>query len=330
MTLQRPTAVVTLDGRRLTSEEGAVLRVRVRLGMGPAHDAVEMFCWPSSKLATASVGSAATVALGTVGSEADVWNGEVVSVRLTPGGVALEGLAGSLVLSRTFVSQSFVSVSVADVVQQLASAAGVDVDEVSGDMALSAYAVDDRRSVWAHVNDLAELVGADVTVTEAGALKFIAPTAPSGGAGALGGVVGGASGLRYGANLLEWRARTRALAGTLGVAAFGSGSESGNEKWHWLRSSVDAVGSGPVRLAAAVRTRDAATIVSDAIAMRAKRAARRADLLVVGDAALRPGQTTTIADIPGDAGGDLRIIAVEHLLDGDLGFVSRLTVEAAA
>ena len=339
MTLQRPSAVVTLDGTRLTSAEGAVLRLRVRLGMGPAHDAVELFCWPSSKLSAASVGSAAVVALGTAGEEADVWTGEITSVRLTPDGIALEGLAGSIALSRTFVSQSFVSVSVADVVQQLASAAGVDADEVSGDTSLSSYVVDDRRSAWAHINDLASLVGADVTVTEAGALKFIAPSAsPAGAASALGDVAsaaaallgGGASGLRYGANLLEWRARTRALPGTLGVAAYGSGSESGSEKWHWLRSTVDAVGDGPVRVSAAAHTRDAATAASDAIVARAKRAARRTDVLVVGDATLRPGQTTTIADIPGDAGGDLRVVAVEHLLDGDLGFVSRLTVEAAA
>lgn len=336
MTLQRPSAVVTLDGKRLTSAEGALLRLRVRLGMGPAHDAVELFCWPSSKLGAASVGSAAVVALGTSGSEADVWTGEITGVRLTPDGISLEGLAGTVALSRTFVSQSFVSVSVADVVQQLASAAGVDVDEVSGDTSLSSYAVDNRRSAWAHINDLAALVGADVTVSESGALKFIAPAA-SGSAGALGGAVagasallGGGSGLRYGANLLEWRARTRALPGTLGVAAYGSGSESGSEKWHWLRSTVDAVGDGPVRLSPAAHTRDAATAMSDAIATRAKRAARRTDVLVVGDASIRPGQTTTISDIPGDAGGDLRVVAVEHLLDGDLGFVSRLTVEAAA
>jgi hypothetical protein len=47
MTLLRPSAVLTLDGKRLTSAEGAVLRVRVRLGM-PANQGIECFCWPSS------------------------------------------------------------------------------------------------------------------------------------------------------------------------------------------------------------------------------------------------------------------------------------------
>ena len=98
MTLVRPSAVVTLDGRRLTSAEGAVLRARVRLGMGLAHDAAEIYCWPSSKLKDASVGATVSVALGDAGGEADVWTGEVTDVRLTPDGVALEGLASSIAL----------------------------------------------------------------------------------------------------------------------------------------------------------------------------------------------------------------------------------------
>lgn len=338
MSLVRPSAIVTLDGRKLTSAEGAVLRICVRLGMGPAHDAVELFCWPSSKLAAGTVGSKATVALGPAGSEMDVWTGEVTCVRLTPDGVALEGLANSVALSRTFVSQSFISVSVADVVQQLASAAGVDVEDASGDTSLSAYAVDDRRSAWAHLNDLAHLVGADITVTEAGALKFVAPSSGAAGAGGLGALAdaasvllgGGSSGLRYGANLLEWRARTRDVPVTSGVAAYGAASESGSEKWHWIRHDVDAAGTGAVRISPAVRTRDGASALADALATRSKRAARRTNVTVVGDASLRPGQTIQIADIPGDAGGDLRIVAVDHTLDGDAGFLSRVTVEAAA
>jgi hypothetical protein len=338
VTLGRPSAVVTVDGRRLTSAEGAVVRVRVRLGRGPAHDDAECVCWPSSKLASASAGSTLAIALGNAGDETDVWTGEVMGVRRAPDGLALEGLAASVALSRTFLSQTFVDLSIADVVRQLAAAAGVPVDEASGDTTLSAYAVDDRRSAWAHLNDLAELAGADVTVTEAGALKFAAP-APAAGGGGLGGLVeqaaalvfgGGASGLRYGANVLGWRATTRKAPDSASVAAYGAASESGSAKWHWIRRDPDPAGSGPTRIVPAFRTRDAAGALADALSTRAGRAARRATVVVVGDATLRPGQTTTIADIPGDPGGDLRLLAVEHALDGDAGFVSRLVVEPAS
>jgi hypothetical protein len=273
-----------------------------------------------------------------------VLTGEVSGVRITPDGIALEGLSASIALSRTYMSQSFISVSVSDVVNQLASTASVDVDSATGDTSLSWYAVDDRRSAWAHINDLARLVGADVSVTEGGKLKFVAPSASTGGIGsALGGAAsavesaasdllggGGSGGLRYGANVVDWRATARAVPDTMSVAAIGSASEDGSAKWHWLRASLDAVGSGPVDAAASVRTRDGATAISDALVARAKRAAKRSVVAVVGDASLRPGATTQISNIPSDSGGDLRIVGVEHLLDSGAGWITRLTVEAAA
>ncbi len=340
MTLARPSAVVTLDGKRLTSAEGAITRVRVRLGVGPKHDAVDIFCWPSSKLKDAALGAKATVALGTVGSEKDVWAGEISGIRLTPDGVALDALATSIALSRTYLSQLFISVSVSEIVKQLASKAGVDVDSATGDTSLPSYAVDDRRSLWAHVNDLARLIGADVTVTEAGKLKFVASTGGSTG-GALGGLTnavsnivsnalgGGAGGLRYGANVLDWRVTTRSIPDAPTVQPFGAASEEGSEKWHWIRAVTDSE-KQVQQIVAVARTQDDATAFSDALTIRAKRAPRRAAVAVVGDATLRPGQKTQISGIRGDGGGDLRIVAVEHLLDNDAGFVSRLTVEVTA
>lgn len=341
MTLVRPSAVVTLNGKRLTSAEGAITRVRARLGLGPKHDAVDIFCWPSSKLKDAALGAKVTLALGTAGSEKDVWAGEVSGIRLTPDGVALEALATSIALSRTYLSQLFNSVSVSDIVKQLASKAGVDVDSATGDTSLPSYAVDDCRSLWAHVNDLARLIGAEVTMTEAGKLKFVAPSGASTG-GALGGLAsavssiagnallgGGAEGLRYGANVLDWRVTTRSIPDAPTVRPFGAASENGSEKWHWIRAVAD-LEKQVQQIAAAARAKDSATAFSDALTVRAKRASRRAAVAVVGDATLRPGQKTQISHIPGDGGGDLRIVAVEHLLDNDTGFVSRLTVEVAA
>ncbi|MGQ0648987.1 MAG: hypothetical protein ACT4P7_15635 [Gemmatimonadaceae bacterium] len=338
MTLARPSAIVTLNGQRLTSAEGGVARVRVRLGMGPAHDELECFCWPSSKLKGAAPGGTLTVALGSAGSEGDVFAGEVSGVRLAPDGVAIEGLAGTVPLSRTFVSQSFLDLSIADIVRQLADTAGVTVGDASGDMVLSCYAVDDRRSVWAHINELAYMAGADVLATNAGALKFVAPAAPAGGppgggllASAAALVLGGGpGGLRVGANVTGWRATTRKAPEPATVAALGSGSESGSDKWHWIRLDQSPVGAGPALVMAPLGTRDAASAAADVLSSWSKRAERRTTLVVVGDASLRPGQVTKVSDIPGDAGGDLRLIAVEHTLDGDAGFLSRLTLEPAA
>lgn len=337
MTLTRPSAVVTLDGQRLTSAEGAVARVRVHLGLAPAHDLVECFCWPSSKLKGAKPGGTLSIALGPTDGEKDIFTGEVSDVRLAPDGVLIEGLAATIALSRSYISQSFLDLSIADIVQQICSTAGVDVDDASGDTVLSAYAIDDRRSAWDHIVDLAQLAGADVVATDGGKLKFATPAA-SGGGGGLGGAIadaaslllgGGSNGLRFGANVIDWRAATRPAPDAASVAAYGSGSESGSEKWHWIRHDQDAVGSGRARVAAAASTRDAASSFADTLALRAKRAARRSTVTVTGDATLRPGQVTQVSDLPGDAGGDLRIVAALHTLDIASGFRTRLTLEPA-
>lgn len=338
MTLTRPSAVVTLDGQRLTSAEGAIARVRVHLGLGPAHDLVECFCWPSSKLKGAKPGGTLTVALGPTDGETDVFTGEVSDVRLAPDGVLIEGLAATIALSRSYISQSFLDLSIADIVQQICSTAGVGVDDASGDTVLSAYAIDDRRSAWDHIVDLALLAGADVVATVGGKLKFAAPAASGGGGGGLGGALadaaslllgGGSTGLRFGASAIDWRAATRSAPDAATVAAYGSGSESGSEKWHWIRHDQDAVGSGRARVAAAAFTRDAASAFADMLALRAKRAARRSIVTVTGDASLRPGQVTQVSDLPGDAGGDLRVVAALHTLDIASGFRTRLTLEPA-
>ena len=140
----------------------------------------------------------------------------------------------------------------------------------------------------------------------------------------------GSKGLRYGANVLAWRATTHVAPETGAVAAYGSASGSGNEKWHWLQSDLSAAGKGPTRVAFGLSTRDGASTAADAFAARAKRATRRTTVDVVGDATLRPGQTTQISGLPGDAGGDLRIIAAEHVLDSEAGLITRLTVELAS
>jgi len=173
MTLSRPRATVAIDGQTLSSAEGAIARLRVSLGFGPAHDALVLTLWPSSKFAAAGAGAAINVALGEAGDEMDVWTGTVVDVRAAADGVVIDGLASTAALAGARLSQTFLDQSVADIVQALVQDQAVDVDEISGDAKLSAYSVDSRRSVWAHVLDLAALVGADVSATAAGKLRVV-------------------------------------------------------------------------------------------------------------------------------------------------------------
>ncbi len=313
MSLSRPRAVVTLDGRSLTSAEAAVARIRVLLGSG-AHDRAEVLAWPVSKLADATPGSALAVALGDEGDEEDVWSGVVVEVAAGEDGVALDGLAGTLELSRQRVSRTYLDQSVADVVNDLASP--VSVDKVGGDVKLSAYTVDDRRTVWAHLLELAALSGADVSSAPDGSLRFVAPR------------TGAADHrFRYGADVLSWRTSSASALTAGGVAAYGAASEAGAEQWHWLLR--EPAGTAPLRVVPALRTREAAEALADALSARAARAAVRGTLRLRGAPEVRPGDLVEVQDLPSADPGTLRVTGVEHVLDGRAGFVTTLRVEGS-
>ena len=315
MSLSRPRAVVTLDGRSLTSAEAAVARVRVVLGVGGAHDPAEVVVWPDSLLSAATPGSALAVALGEEGDEEDVWAGEVADVSSGPDGVVLDGLAGTVGLARERVSRTYLDQSVADVVRDLAGSA--PVDEVGGDLELPAYTVDDRRTVWAHLRELAELSGADLGSAPNGGLRFVPPRT---------GMADHT--FRYGAELLAWIAAAGSAVAAPAVAAHGAASEAGAEQWHWLRRSPAGSG-GALRVPAAVRTRDAAEAVAQALAARAARAAVRGRLRLRGTPEVRPGDLVDLSDLPSGDPGTLRVLRVEHVLDGRTGFITSLDVEGA-
>jgi hypothetical protein len=317
MSLARPNAIVTLSGQSYSAAEGAIVRLCASLSVFGSHDSIAITLWPSSKLAGAAIGSKITVALGDSGNETDLWSGEAVAVEQMPDAVVITGLASTVALSRTRVSQTYLDQSVVDIVRDLASS--VDTDEVQGDLDLPAYTVDDRRPVWNHLLDLASLAGAELGASASGALRFV--PVPAGSAEFT---------LRYGADVLDWHAATNAVPDSPAVAAYGAASEAGAEQWHWILSSPAPQGSGPfIRIEAAVRTRDAASALAQAFSSRAARTGAYGHIGLVGRADIRPGSLVAISGLDNDP-GTLHVLAVDHLLDPRVGFVTTLTVEGAS
>jgi len=311
MALSRPRAILTLDGRRLTSAEAALVRLRVLLTLGE-HGPAEVLLWPASKLAGAQPGSRLVIALGGVGNEEDVWTGEISGTAAGADATALDGLEGTVALSRSRVSQAYLNQSVADIVRDLAGSA--EVDEVSGNTTLPAYFVDDRRSVWAHLLELARIVDADVSASPAGGLRFVPARtgAPD-------------HRLRHGAEVLSWWSGAAAEPPAAAVAAYGAASEAGAEQWHWIRRPSGAGG----QFVAALRTKDAAEAMARALANRAARATVRGRFRIVGRPSVRPGELLAVTDLPTGDPGTLRVRSVEHVLDARQGFVTTLEVEGA-
>ena len=310
----RPSAIVTLAGRRLTAEEAGLTALRARLSRG-SHDVMDLQLWPKSKFAGAAPADTLSVQIGFKGEEEDVWAGEVTAVSRSAHAVHITGHARTVALSRERKSRTYLSQTVADIVRDLASA--VDVDQVDGASELSYYAVDHRRSVWGHLLDLASLTGSEITCSGSGALRF-RPIAP----------LASATRFRYGAEVLSWQVATAAHGPAPVFAAHGSASESGAEKWHWV-SPDPTGGAGGSQVVGAFHARSLGEALSNAAAKSAERAGISGQVQLVGQPALRAGDVFSLADLPGGDPGPVRALAVVHLLDATRGFRTAVSVEGA-
>ena len=121
---------------------------------------------------------------------------------------------------------------------------------------LAAYHVDERRTVWDHLQDLARLAGCETSADDQGRLRF-RPLPGATGGGGLGGLGAGvpaeaanvASGLlgrgstkrlRHGAELVAWRAQVGPEPGAVpDVVPNGNSSGQGLGSWHVVLKEPD-------------------------------------------------------------------------------------------
>lgn len=331
MSLMRPNAKVTTTGGApsalpaavtslvpsagaLGAAAAALASVEVHLQADGRHDSVRMVVHGVSRLATLKVGQTVGLALGDIGAEVDLFAGVVERIAQARDGLVIDALSATVALSRSRRSQTYVDQTVADIVRDLAKPAAVD--EVQGDLTLAAYTVDDRRSVWDQLQDLAALIGAEVSSAHDGGLRFV-PVEAQGSADHT---------LSFGRDLLAYEVARLAPVAPARVAALADRSRG---EWHWLARQPVPSGADPgaARLVAAFRTRAAADGLAQSLVDRAARARWAGRLRLRGSPRIRPGQRIELTDLPGEAIDLLRVRGVEHRLSADDGFLTELIVE---
>jgi hypothetical protein len=313
-----PVAQLTIDGRRLSAAEAALLRAEVALALGPAHDRCTLELHALAPTVPAPGGQIA-LALGFDDAPQDVFTGLVVRVERHAGGAVVECLAPSSQLSRRRVAQSWVGQGAKQIASEMLGDAGVTAGVIGADLDLGIFHADDRRSRWDHLLRLARLAGCEVASAADGSLDLRPPkTGPA------------KATLRRGAELIAWQASTYSdePAGSP-VAPAGAGSEAGADHWHLPLASP--AGEAPDREAwvpGALRDRDAARSVAQALADAASRRKLGGEALCWGQPTLRPGDLVTLAEIDG---GDVetRLTAVTQVLDGN-GYATWLDFEGAS
>lgn len=310
----RPTARIDIDGQALAAPEAALVHLRVDRSLG-RHDAAELVLWRDSKFSGTSPDSEIKISLGTDGSDTLVFTGKTDRSRTTESTVIVEALGATAALNRERRSQTYVQQKATDIVRDMASS--ISIDSVDAGLELFLYAVDGRRTVWWHLNDLAQLSGADVGSSPEGALRFTPPRS---------GVADHT--LSFGVTLLGWDFNQRPKPEVPDVVPHGAASEAGREKWHWLLNDPSG-GGNPARLVGAFHSRDAADALKKALEARAKRAMIRGSFTAVGDAEIRPGDLVKLEDLPTANPGLLRLLSIRHTLDGQNGFLTRGVAESA-
>jgi hypothetical protein len=286
------------------------------------HDAFTALLSHQSPVADLAVGAAIEIALGYSGTTEPVLTGEAVAVDRLPGGVRVEGLAKTHLLARTRAAQSYLDQTVADIVRDLLSKAGIDSGEIDASLKLASHHVDERRTVWAHLVELARLASCDLAAAADGSLDCHPPR----------------SGptpdhtLRHGADLIAWSIGPRSSFGDPPlVVPHGAASEAGAEKWHLLLREPDRGSpSAPTVVVQALSDRDGARALEEGLRKATERQSLSGRIVVVGNVAIRPGHVLQLSDLPNGEDCIARALAVRHGFDAAAGFRTTVAFEGVA
>src|SRR5262249_11564390 len=101
-----------------------------------------------------------------------VLTGAVAELDPTLVHTRLVGYSPAFTLLRSFADKTYENKTAGDIVKDLCTTAGVDVETAEDGITFPAYVIDGRRSVYHHMQDLAALSGLDVYVNAGGKLVF--------------------------------------------------------------------------------------------------------------------------------------------------------------
>ncbi len=335
-----PQLLMTIDGTELTGPQAAAVLARVDVGMGRPHDRARLALGWQSPASDVTPGTTIEVAIG-YDDPTPVLTGQVDLVSHRPWGLVVDVLAAPAKLSTTWVGRSYIELSAGDIVRDLLDTAGVEAGQIDGGPTLAAYHLDEHRSAWHHIQDLANQTGSEVSTEPGGALNFRpAPGAQSGGLGGVAGpaaaaatsLLGLGAGNRYGAELHDFAFGPAAeLTPRPAVVANGAASQLGPDKWHILLGEPEGSSpDGPTLVPSMLRNQEGADQLAAAIDAAGDRATTRGWLRVTGNPDLRPGDSIEVTDMPNVADSSLRVRRLGHRVSYRSGFVTEIDVEGAA
>ena len=301
----------------------ALVSVTVEAGTAPAVDAVELVLAAGGGVG-AALGDTGSVALGYAdgGTEA-VFAGAVHAVRRSLSGAnRVTAANGGAALAALRLNRSYEKRKAGEIVRDLASEAGVDTGSIETGPTFPFYVVDDGRSGWTHVADLAAKSGFVARFDGDAKLVFGPPSEGQ-----------PAQTFSYAQDVLALdAAEASPAAGAVTVVGEGAAGTKGDDAWSWLVKDPSGVSGNagtrdPARLVRdrSLRSADAVSGAAQALADRATAGAATARLLVAGAPKATVGSAIAVEGAPDDAfNGTYVVRGVRHRYTKRGGFTTLL------
>jgi phage protein D len=250
-----------------------------------------------------------------------VFTGQIESLRhQIAGGVRLTATNGGATLAKLRVNQSYEQQTAGDIVKDLVGRTDVETDTIEDGLSLPFYVVDDRRSVYQQIADLAQKSGYLAYFTAEGKLKF-SPAATG----------DPVQTFTYGVDILQLQV-TAAAPVVAGVTAIGEGAagSEGQAAWSWLVKDPAAIRASagtdpPTRLIsdAALRSQAATQTAATSRSQAASQQALTGRLWVPGAPAVGVGSPIAITNAPQDSlNGTFLVRGLSHRYSKAGGFTT--------
>lgn len=261
-------------------------------------------------------GDEASIELGYEGSTAKVFTGTVDSVEPRAGGAVVTGYSVASALTRLKVHQVYEKQTAGAIAKDLAQQAGVKAKDPSDGISFPMYVVDDSKSAYEHMRELAMLCGFDLYMLPDGQVSFkkYAPKK--------------ARPFKYGRDVLHSVVQELSTQVT-SVKVFEESPSSfkGADTAHWLSKKVMGGTSGGGDQAyiirhPAIRDKDTADKVA-AAKLESLLVSLKGSIKTLGNPKVGLGDTIELKEMPDERmNGEFEVIKASHAFNVEQGYIS--------
>ncbi len=305
---------VTFDSRN-TQE---VVRAAVELDLSIPLDTFDLVIKTGEKTKDIKKGDPVTISLGYEGSLSKVFTGTVDRITPSIKAIHLAGYSMMNLLTRRNQNKVYEKQTAGDIVSDIAKSFGIREEKVEDGISFPMYIVDDTRSAYMHIRDIARKCGFDFYMTFEGKLVFrqYRRTTPKP--------------FKYGRDILSYEVQhPTPVTASVKVLGESPASFKGADTSHWrTKKAVEgSAGSGDVTFVIedpVVRDKESAEKVARAY-LETILTPLSGTITTLGSAHVRVGDTISIKEMPdGEMNGEFEVTGITHHFNKKEGFLSRV------